>query len=139
MVFAGSIDKSDFGMRKRTAPYLVLSYPLKSLKLLISVIRSYLALFYHCCDFVSRYYLIGSIAVFPLLPLAAAISAGMHLTAGPVQNFVIKPRLNPISFLFYFSMEQLSYQLGVRWGCFRKLAFNPVNPRVTTKVPVKES
>jgi hypothetical protein len=98
-----------------------------------------LALFYHCCDFVSRYYLIGSIAVFPLLSLAAAIIAGMHLIAGLVQYFVKKPRLNPISFLFYFSMEQMSYQLGVWWGCFRKLAFNPVNPRVTTKVPVEES
>ena len=113
--------------------------PIKFVSLLISVIRSYLALFYHCCDFVSRYYLIGSIAVFPLFPLAAAIIAGMHLTAGLVQYFVKKPRLNPISFLFYFSMEQLSYQLGVWWGCFRKLTFNPVNPRVTTKVPVKES
>jgi mycofactocin system glycosyltransferase len=113
--------------------------PIKFVSLLISVIRSYLALFYHCCDFVSRYYLIGTIVVFPLLPLAAAIIAGMHLTAGLVQYFVKKPRLNPISFLFYFSMEQMSYQLGVWWGCFRKLAFNPVNPRVATKVPVEDS
>jgi mycofactocin system glycosyltransferase len=113
--------------------------PIKFVSVLVSVIRTYLALFYHCCAFVSRYYLIGSIAVFPLLPSAAAIIAGMHLTAGMVQYFIKKPRLNPISFLFYFSMEQLSYQLGVWWGCFRKLAFNPVNPRVTTKVSVKES
>jgi len=99
--------------------------------LLVSVIRGYFAFFYHCSAFVSRYYLGWAILVFPLSPLASIIGVGMHILAGLVEYFIKRPRLNPFSFLFYFSLEQLSYQSGVWWECIKHLSFNPVNPRVT--------
>jgi len=97
----------------------------------ISVVRSYAGFFYHCCAFCSRYYLIWSIVLLPILPLPATILAGMHLLTGMVEYDLKKPQLNPAQFLIYFTMEQLSYQLGVWWQCLKMLSFRTVNPRIT--------
>lgn len=98
--------------------------------LFIAVVRSYFAFFYHCCAFVSRYYLICSILIIPLLPLTSIIILIMHLFTGFMEYFIKKPRINLFSFFFYFSLEQLSYQSGVWWGCLKNLSFNAVNPRI---------
>ena len=111
--------------------------PIKFTSLFLAVVRTYFAFFYHCCAFVSRYYLIWSIFVIPLSPLAFTIIMGMHFFTGSMEYFIKKPRLNLFSFLFYFSLEQLSYQLGVWWRCLKNLSFNAVNPRVTWKTPLK--
>ncbi len=105
----------------------------------MAVIRSYFAFFYHCCAFVSRYYLFWAIVVVPLFPLAFIIIIGMHLLTGLVEYFIKKPRLNPVSFFFYFSLEQLSYQLGVWWGCLKNLSFSSVNPRVVWRISPESS
>ena len=105
--------------------------PIKFKSLFIPVLRSYFAFFYNCCAFFSRYYLIGSIVIFPLFPLAAKIIVGMHLLTGFMEFFIKKPRLTIVLFLFYFTLEQLSYQSGVWWECLRKFSFNAVNPRIT--------
>jgi len=102
--------------------------------LFLSVLRSYFVFFYHCCAFGSRYYLFWSIVVIPILPLTFIIIMGMHLLAGLVEYFIKKPRLNPVSFFLYFSLEQLSYQLGVWWGCLKNLSFSSVNPRVAWRI-----
>jgi len=107
--------------------------------LFIAVVRSYFAFFYHCCAFVSRYYLIWSILIIPLFPLASMIIMGMHLLTAFMEYFIKKPRLNPLSFLFYFSLEQLTYQSGVWWGCLKNLSFSAVNPRITGSPPSKVS
>jgi mycofactocin glycosyltransferase len=54
----------------------------------------------------------------------------MHLVAGTVEFFTKRPALNLLSYWFFFSLEQLSYQSGVWWGCLRRLSFNPVNPHI---------
>ena len=105
----------------------------------MAVIRSYFAFFYHCCAFVSRYYLFWAIVVMPLFPLATIIIMGMHLLAALVEYFIKKPRLNPVSFFFYFSLEELSYQLGVWWGCLKNLTFSSVNPRVAWRISPESS
>ena len=102
--------------------------------LFLSVLRSYFAFFYHCSAFVSRYYLIWSIAIIPLFPFVSAILLGMHLLTGLVEYFTKKPRLNPASYFLYFSLEQLSYQLGVWWGCLKHLSFRAVNPRLALRI-----
>ena len=98
-----------------------------------AIIRGYLAFVYHCCSFVSRYYLIVVPALVPLSPLTAAVMGCMHLIAGLVEYRVKQPRLNPLFFLFFFTLEQASYQSGVWWACIRRLNFNPVLPRVIHK------
>jgi len=58
----------------------------------------------------------------------------MHFLTGLMEFFIKKPRLNIPLFLFYFSLEQLSYQLGVWWGCFKRNFFGPVNPQIVMKM-----
>ena len=103
-------------------------------RLLVSLTRSYAALFYHCCSFFSRYYLVWAFALFLLLPLPAVILVGMHLLNGLVEYGLKKPRLDMVRFLIYFTMEQLSYQLGVWWQCLKLLSFRSVNPRIATRI-----
>lgn len=100
---------------------------------LMSVFRSYAGFFYHCCAFVSRYYLIWAIVVAPFFPLGSATILCVHLVSGMVEYFIKRPSLNPAVFLFYFSLEQLSYQWGVWWGCVRNLSFAAVNPRLAVQ------
>ena len=108
-------------------------------KLLLSVIRTYFAFLYHCCAFVSRYYLVFTVFIYFLSPLAFTAIIGMHLFVGTTEYFVKKPRLNFFSFLFYFSLEQLSYQLGVWWYCFKHSSFNAVNPTITWRNPARRA
>ena len=110
--------------------------PIKVSSLLLSVLRSYLAFFYHIASFVSRYYLFLSMIILPIAPLVSTVILMLHLLAGIVDYAIKKPRLNPVSFLFYFSLEQLSYQLGVWWGCFKNICFRPINPKIVSKIPV---
>lgn len=110
--------------------------PVNLAQIALSVVRSYLAFLYQCCSFVSRYYLFWSIIIIFVLPTLSMAILGMHLLAGIVEYFTKKPSLNIITFLFYFSLEQLSYQLGVWWGCLRHFSFTSVNPKLVSKTRV---
>lgn len=92
--------------------------------------RAYAGFFYHVCAFGSRYYLLPAVMAGWLWPEAALAVAGGHLLAGLVQYAVHRPRLNPFAFLFYFTLEQVSYQAGVWWGCLKALFWAPVLPRL---------
>ena len=109
---------------------------IKASSLLLSVLRSYLAFFHHIASFVSRYYLLPSLIMWPIAPAVSTVILMLHLLAGAVDYVIKKPRLNLVSFLFYFSLEQLSYQLGVWWGCFKNICFRPINPKIVKKISV---
>lgn len=96
----------------------------------LSVLRGYFNLVYHFSAFVSRYYLVPGAILFPFVPLISAVVLCMHLSVSFVEYALKKPALNSFSFLFYFSLEQVSYQLGVLWGCYRNFSFKAVNPRL---------
>ena len=104
--------------------------PVTRSRVLMAIIRGYLSFVYHLCSFVSRYYLVALPLVLLVSPLTAGIILLMHLTAGIVEYVVKKPHLNPLSFLFFFTLEQTSYQFGVWWACFRLINFKPVVPRI---------
>jgi mycofactocin system glycosyltransferase len=108
--------------------------PIKTSSLLISVLRSYPTFLFHICSFVSRYYLFLSLIFLPIAPAVSTVILTLHLLAGTVAYVITNPQLNPVSFLFYFTLEQLSYQLGVWWGCFKTGCFRPVNPIVVSKI-----
>ncbi len=99
-------------------------------RLVLAEFRGYIAFIYHACSFVSRYYLFFIIPFLLFAPLWSAIGLGAHLVTTAVEYAIKKPRLNPLSFLFYFTLDQVSYQAGVWWGCIRILFFGPVNPRL---------
>jgi len=107
-------------------------------KLFFAVFRTYFAFFYHFCAFISRYYLIFSAIIVFLSPLVFMIVLGMHLFVGVTEYFIKKPRLNLFSFLFYFSLEQLSYQLGVWWYCIKNSSFSAINPTITWRYPSRK-
>ncbi len=104
--------------------------PIGYFTICIAVIRSYFSFLYHCTSFVSRYYIILSLLFAPLFPSFFVIILCMHLTAGIAEYCIKKARMNPILFLFFFSLEQISYQAGVLWGCFQNRNANPILPRI---------
>ena len=120
-------------LKKFAGITLVRGIPVRFYTLLLAVLRTYFAFFYHSCAFVSRYYLILSIFVIFLSPLAFTIILGIHFFVGIVEYFIKKPRLNLFYFLFYFSFEQLSYQAGVWYSCLKLSSFSAVNPKITWK------
>ena len=106
-------------------------------EVLFAVLRSYLAFFFHACTFVSRYYLLWILPLSPFFPKAGAALVGAHLLSGIGEYMIKRPRLDPFFFFFLFSLEQLSYQAGVWWGCLKQRYFAPVNPRLTIRLPLE--
>ena len=111
--------------------------PIEFSLVLAAVFRGCLTFFYHFSAFVSRYYLVLSIGILPFVPPVSMVIIGMHLLTCVVQYFIRRPRLSFLSFSFYFSLEQLSYQMGVWWGCLKKFYFAPVNPQIVGRPPLK--
>jgi hypothetical protein len=109
------------------------SIPIAFPRFLLATFREYFALLYHCCAFISRYYLFWVVLILIWAPLVSIALFGMHLLTGIVEYVIKKPRLNFLFFFFYFTLDQLSYQLGVWWGCFKKFFFSPINPQIVGK------
>jgi mycofactocin system glycosyltransferase len=97
-------------------------------QLFSAIVRGYAALFYHCSAFASRYYLLWFVPVIWMLPGVSGIFLLVHFISGLIDYFLKKPSLNLFSFLFYYSIEQLSYQAGVWYGCIKHKSFSAVNP-----------
>jgi len=108
--------------------------PVPFARISVSVAHKYAAFFYHCCTFFSRYYLLWVPVLVLILPFLSLILAGMHLLNGLVEYGLKKPQMDPGRFLIYFTMEQVSYQVGVWCQCLRLLSFRSVNPRITTRI-----
>jgi mycofactocin glycosyltransferase len=111
------------------------SIPVRIPEVLFAVLRSYLAFLFHTCAFVSRYYLLWILPLFAFFPKTGLVLLGVHMLVGIGEYWIKKPGLTPFSFLLYFSLEQVSYQLGVWWGCVKKKYFAPVNPRIVMRLP----
>lgn len=109
------------------------NFPINFSTTFIAAFRGYLVLFYYWASFVSRYYLVFVPFLFLLTPTLGAIVLAMHLLTGVGEYCIKKPLLSLPSFILYFTIEQLSYQLGVWWGCFKRFYFGPVVPRVVRK------
>jgi mycofactocin system glycosyltransferase len=107
--------------------------PIPFSRLILAAFRSYLTAFYHCCAFVSRYYLFSTSLLFEVTPLGSAIVLGSHVLAGIGEYSTKKPRLRLPLFFLYFTLDQFSYQLGVWWGCLKGGFFGPVNPKIVRK------
>ena len=103
--------------------------PFKFDAVMKATLRQNFSILYHLGAFVSRYYLLPVFLLVPVLPLFSLVIAGIHASVGMTTYFLKQPELNIISFLFFFSLEQLSYQTGVWAGCFKKCFFLPVAPK----------
>jgi hypothetical protein len=104
--------------------------PLGFPKVVRAALRSNLSFLYHVCSFISRYYLLFVSLALPFWPFLGVAVWSAHMGVGLIQHVIKKPRLSLPAFLLYFSLEQLSYQAGVWWGCIRARFFLPVMPRI---------
>ena len=105
--------------------------PLKYSQILPAVFRGYFVSIYYWCAFFSRYYLITAflfLLIFPALSLVLFIN---HIVISFCEFFIKKPSTGIQGFIYYFTIDQLAYQLGVWYGCFKYLSFNPVNPKIS--------
>ena len=94
-------------------------------------IRHNLSVLYHLFSFFSRYYLMAALLIQVFFPTPAVMGMILgHLGVGLVKYVVKQPKLDPLSFLFFFSLEQLSYQCGVWVACIRHGFFQPVVPKI---------
>ena len=118
----------DAGARKRRLRRKNL--PMVFIRILAATIRDYLGFIYHCCAFLSRYYLAAGLLLIPFLPRLSILILGAQVLVGSVVYAGKRPRLNFLSFQFFFLLEQLSYQSGVWWECLKNLHFNPVAPKL---------
>ena len=103
------------------------------LMLLLSSLRGHIAFLVMLSSFTSRYYLITIPLIIAFSPLAAFLIVIMHIISGSVEYMIKKPKLNVFVFLFFFSIEQLSYQSGVWLFCLKERFLNPVNPKLTIR------
>ena len=93
-----------------------------------AVLRSWFPFAYFTLFHLVRYYLILLLALgFLAYPLWLFCAAALLLTSA-VDFRVKKPKLNYPVFLFFYTLEHLSYQLGVFWGCLRLRYFRSYLP-----------
>jgi len=111
--------------------------PIRRMEIVRVVIRTSLALFYHLCLFVSRYYIVCRLLLEKQTPRLGACILAMHVLAGIVQFHIRRPHLSLPSFLAFFSLDQTAYQLGVWWGCCRQRFFKPLLPRPVFSLTVR--
>ena len=98
-------------------------------QVMMAVLGSYSAFAMHWCKFISRYYLLLALLLLITgvwVPLAILIA---HIMAGLTEYFSCRPGTNLLAFLWWFTLEQLSYQAGVWWGCLRRIYFRPLVPK----------
>ncbi len=108
--------------------------PVRFFQHLKAVVRSDAVLFYHCASFVSRYYLIFALLISPVFPKTALFLISLHLFSGSVDFIIKKPRLSIVDFLFFYTLEQISYQAGVWAGALHHFSFGPIAPSITFQI-----
>jgi mycofactocin glycosyltransferase len=133
MLFSLMIPVVDASSRKRLMKRQGIHIGLS--RILVCVCREYLSFFLSLCSFVSRYFLVAGLILWFVFPPVAAFLLGVHLVAGTVDYWIKKPPLNPVGFMLCFTLEQLSYQTGVWWGCLKLHCYNPLVPRIVWHKP----
>ena len=81
--------------------------------------RSACAFCYYLNFHIIRYYLILCCLLACFFPSLWLVIFIMLISCGLVDYFIKKPNMNFLSFLFFYLLEQIYYQIGVLLGCFQ--------------------
>jgi mycofactocin system glycosyltransferase len=103
-------------------------------RILFSVARSHFSFFYFTSFHLIRYYMVALICLgffFHSVWYAFLLTL---LLSSLVDYCSKRPRLGLPLFLFYYTVDHLSYQLGVFAGCLRKRSFGSYSLRIMKKV-----
>jgi mycofactocin system glycosyltransferase len=106
---------------------------LKSLQVLLSILRAHFSFSYQTSSFLVRYYLIFLIPFSLLYPKMWGFLLFLLIFSALIDFSVKGPRIHFISFLFFYTLDQLSYQTGVFWGCVKRKNFMPYVPIILRK------
>ncbi|WP_320055928.1 mycofactocin biosynthesis glycosyltransferase MftF [Desulfuromonas thiophila] len=97
---------------------LKMEMPFSPAEILLARLRALGSLGYYIGYHLLRYYLVPLALVSLWLPQVAVLLAVLLCGVATVDFRVRKPRINLFQFCFFYTMEQLSYGLGVLRGCF---------------------
>ncbi|MCF7939535.1 MAG: hypothetical protein K9L68_13120, partial [Spirochaetales bacterium] len=90
-----------------------------------ATVKRHLIFVYYISHHITRYYLFLVIIFSILIPRVAPLLMGLVIVPAIVVFFQKKPRLRFPVFAFFYWTEQLFYQSGVFWGCFKQCSFRP--------------
>lgn len=97
------------------------------LKIIKHRLRAPFIWIYTIFSFYSRYYLMFGLVVCVLNLKYLLIALIPHVITGLIRYVIERPTINLLSFLFFFTVEQISYQLGVWVYCLKLRTLRPVN------------
>jgi mycofactocin system glycosyltransferase len=106
---------------------------LKNTRVFLSVLRSHFSFSYHTSSYLVRYYLIFLVLFSFLYPKVWGFLLFLIFFSGSVDFYIKKPRINLFSFLFFYTLDQLAYQIGVFWGCIANKNFGSYIPGILKK------
>jgi mycofactocin glycosyltransferase len=92
-------------------------------RILFSVLRTYLSLFYFASFYVVRYYTILLLFLGLFFHPIWLLCLSLLLLTSIVDYTLKKPRLSFLLFFFYYTLEHIAYQIGVFLGCLRLRTF----------------
>ena len=101
---------------------------LRRFQVLLSVFRAHFSFSYHTSSFLARYYLIFLIPLSLFYPKMWRFVLFLLVFSASIDFSVKGPKIDFISFLFFYTFDQLAYQTGVFWGCIKKKNFMPYVP-----------
>jgi mycofactocin system glycosyltransferase len=106
---------------------------LKGLQVLLSILRAHFSFSYQTSSFLVRYYLIFLIPFSLLYPKMWGFLLFLLIFSALIDFLLKGPRIHFISFLFFYILDQLSYQTGVFWGCIKRKNLMPYVPIILRK------
>jgi mycofactocin glycosyltransferase len=121
LLAGASVFLFDFFRKRRRMKRVTI--PIRSLKILFSLARTYLSLFYFISFHLVRYYAILLLLIGLLFPPCLLLCAGILLLASVVDYSVKGPGLSFPAFLLYYTLEHFAYQIGVFASCVRRRTF----------------
>jgi len=96
---------------------------LKPITLLWAIVKNTFSTYYYFSFHIIRYYIIPVTIICLLFPPVWKGMAIILLIPAVVNYYQKKPEINFFSFLIFFIMEHLSYQIGVFAGCLKIKSF----------------
>ena len=103
---------------------------LRNYTLFLSVMRSCVSFSYLASSYLARYYLIFFALIACFYPRMWLFLLLLLFFSGMVDFLIRRPKIDIFSFLLYYTMDQLAYQIGVLWGCIVKMNFVPYVPGI---------
>ena len=106
---------------------------LRSSKVILSVLRTHFSFSYHLSSYLVRYYLIFLIPLSFIYPNLWVFLLFLLVFSAIVDFSIKRPAIHFFSFLFFYTLDQLTYQTGVLWGCIKRENFMTYVPIILRK------